>query len=92
MSTPAKVLEPGIVHMPGRRYPAVAMQGDTMSVWLEHVEEARAAFARGNLEEMQIELRMLEEKMRSASDAYEVALKKHGFDLPYMRYGRDTNA
>ncbi len=85
MSQHAKVLEIGIVHMPGRKYPAIALQGDSLSIWLTHVEVVREAVARGDSDEAKAELALLEEGMRGWQRHYEAVLKKHGFDLPYVR-------
>ncbi len=85
MNDSAKVLAPGIVHMPGRKYPAVAVQGDSLSILLSHVEEATEALTKRDFPTMRCELVMLDEALRSWLVAYERTLKQHGFDLPYVR-------
>lgn len=84
MSEQAKVLETGIVHMPGRKYPAIALQGDALAIWLTHVEVVREALGRSDSEEAKAELALLEKGMRDSQKHYEATLKKHGFDLPYV--------
>jgi hypothetical protein len=85
MSERAKILETGIVHMPGRKYPGVVIQGDSLAIWRTHVEAAREALVRGDLDEARAELTSLEDGMSEWQTHYEKALKKHGFDLPYVQ-------
>ncbi|MBI5686204.1 MAG: hypothetical protein HZC54_14115 [Verrucomicrobia bacterium] len=85
MSEVARILDTGIVQMPGRKYPAVAIQGDSLSIWLTHVEVVRDAISRGDLKEAQAELALLEEEMRGWQERYEETMKKLGIGLPYLR-------
>lgn len=73
----------GIVHMPGRRFPAVAIQGDSLSVmfsaalsFLEHAKNS------GD-EELYYEALELAENLQSHLLRYESVLEKEGFDKPY---------
>jgi len=85
MSDQAKILDVGVVHMPGRRFPGAVIQGDSLSIWLTHVRAAHDAAARGDLKEAREELASLEEKMKGCLDHYEQTLTKNGFALPYVR-------
>ncbi len=66
----------GIVHMPGRRFPAVAIQGDSLSIMfssaLSFLEQAKA----NNDEDMFYEALELAEKLRDHLIRYEAALEK----------------
>jgi len=73
----------GIVHMPGRRFPAIAIQGDSLSTMLitaiESMEKAKELkdeeLYYGNLE--------LAERLRDHLTQYEEILEKEGFEKPY---------
>lgn len=79
-----RVPNSGIVHMPGRRFPAVAIQGDSLSImfgtalsFLEHAKES------GN-EDLYYEALELAEKLQNHLLRYESVLDKEGFEKPYM--------
>lgn len=74
----------GIVHMPGRRFPAVALQGDTISTILSaacfFIEKSKEH----NDEDMYYEAVELANKMKSHLVRYEKVLTHEGFKKPYV--------
>jgi len=73
----------GIVHMPGRRFPAVAIQGDTLSSMLSAVQYFMAKAKEHNDEEMYYEALELAERFQDHLIQYENVLEKEGFEKPY---------
>jgi hypothetical protein len=73
-----------VVRMPGRKFPGVVIQGDSLSnLWeaaAEAAESARAARVAPELQEM---LDGLERDLNGLLLHYETALTKHGLDRPY---------
>ncbi|MFC9589916.1 DUF6959 family protein [Streptomyces sp. NPDC056944] len=82
-----ELLAPGgngaVVRMPGRRYPGVVIQGDSLSIMRRQVAELTAACAQGDvdgaLDLSQFLLADLDENLGS----YEDALARHGIPRPY---------
>lgn len=69
---------PPIVHVHPRAFPAVAVQGDTLSTWLDRIDEALSeADNSAVLSELQAEL-------SACLDVYETALADRGIRLPYQ--------
>ena len=73
----------GIVHMPGRRFPAVAIQGDTLSSMLSAAQYFMAKAKVHNDEEMYYEALELAERFQDHLIQYENVLEKEGFEKPY---------
>ena len=73
----------GIVHMPGRRFPAVAIQGDSLSSMLNTVLENMEMGKKYQDEELYYSNLMLAERLRDHLSQYEKVLVKEGFKKPY---------
>lgn len=72
-----------VVRMPGRRFPGVVVQGDSLFVLREEVAEIRAACARGDLDEATDCAGFLPADLDEMLTAYEAELSRHGLPLPY---------
>ena len=73
----------GIVHMPGRCFPAVAIQGDSLSIILSTAIELMAKGKEYKDEDLYYESLELAEKMQAHLIRYEDVLEKEGFKKPY---------
>lgn len=73
----------GIVHMPGRRFPAVAIQGDTLSSMLTIALELMGKGKEYKDEDIYYASMELAERFRDHLAHYEEVLQKEGFEKPY---------
>ena len=69
--------------MPGRRFPAVAIQGDSLSIILSTAIELMAKGKEYKDEDLYYESLELAEKMQAHLIRYEGVLEKEGFKKPY---------
>ncbi|MFM9554146.1 MULTISPECIES: DUF6959 family protein [Streptomyces] len=74
-----------VVGLPNRRYPALAVQGDSLKVLQEAVEELSEHLGSGDLEEAGFSLGEIRSTVASMLSTYESASREAGFDLPYVR-------
>ncbi|MGW6733316.1 DUF6959 family protein [Streptomyces sp. NPDC055013] len=74
-----------VVRLPHRRYPALAVQGDSLKVLQEAVEELAENLGSGELEEAGFSLGEIRSTVSAMLSTYESASSEAGFDLPYMR-------
>lgn len=72
-----------VLRLPGRRFPGVVIQGDTLHSLVSTTSEALAALEQGNTPNAQELLREAVEQLRDAQAHYEAALGEHGLALPY---------
>jgi hypothetical protein len=72
-----------VVHLEGRRYPALAVQGDSLKILHGIIEELADNLDSGDLDEASFSLREIQSTVSSMVAAYEVASTETGFDLPY---------
>jgi len=79
----AHVPNSGIVQMPGRRFPAVAIQGDTLRSWLAYLEELKDLKEKRDWEEFDFVLNDLMDHLGSQLEHYQDTLKEKGMSLPY---------
>jgi class 3 adenylate cyclase len=81
-----------VVRVPGRRFPGVVIQGDSLSILQADVRQARA-LAREDSQEARQELADvlmdLEEKLSGYLAVYEQTLRAHGMALPYPVRAQD---
>ena len=73
----------GIVHMPGRRFPAVAIQGDSLSSMLSSALSLMKSAKDHNDENMFYEAQDLAERITDHLKHYETVLNSEGFEKPY---------
>ena len=90
----AKILLTGsngaVVHLPGRHFPGVVIQGDTLASIMRSVMDIREQVARvGGQDETVGELDIILEQLYARVALYETALEQHGFDLPYPKWSHE---
>lgn len=79
----------GIVHMPGRRFPAVAIQGDSLSNMLSTALELIEKGKHYQDEDLYYSSLELAERLRDHLAHYEEILAKEGFEKPYSITARE---
>ena len=79
-----------IVHMPGRRFPAVAIQGDTLSTMLSAAKYFMDKSREYGDEDMYYEALELAERLQGHLAQYETVLEKEGFEKPYNMAVKDV--
>ena len=73
-----------IVHLPGRKFPAVAIQGDSLSIMLGQAKFFANFFLKENNEELYFEALDLAVKLQAHLTQYEDVLEKNGMTIPYV--------
>jgi hypothetical protein len=73
----------GIVQLPGRKFPGVVIQGDTLSNLFDGVRCVLQEAKRLQNEELFYEMLMLAEQLQGQLLHYEETLAKQGIELPY---------
>jgi len=74
-----------VVQLPGRRFPGVVIQGDSLSVIVGELDRAGAALRRGDTVGAEEELTGVLERLTEAMAHYESTLSDRGIDLPYAK-------
>lgn len=81
------LLTPGgnnaVVQMPGRKFPGVLVQGDTMSSLLALAEAAESLLQQGDTQRGAEEVADLANSLAEMLTGYEAALAQHGIRRPY---------
>ena len=72
-----------IVHLPGRKFPAVAIQGDSLSIMLSQAKSFAKFFLNQKDEELYFEALDLALKLQAHLTHYEDVLEKTGMTIPY---------
>jgi len=72
-----------IVHLPGRKFPAVAIQGDSLSIMLGQAKFFAKFFLNEKDEELYFEALDLAVKLQAHLTHYEEVLEKKGMTIPY---------
>jgi hypothetical protein len=72
-----------IVRMPGRRFPGMVIQGDSLAILQQRASGIAALLSRGNLDEAHSEAAALASSLDECLLTYERVLADHGMDLPY---------
>ena len=73
----------GVVQLPGRRFPGIVMQGDTLSNVFEGAKFLLSEFKRLRDEERYFETLSFVEQLQGQLLHYEETLAKHDMPLPY---------
>ena|ERR1700722_15824183 len=73
----------GIVQLPGRRFPGIVIQGDTLSGMFDGARYLLNEFKRSHDEERFYETLMFAQQLQGQLLHYETTLEKHGISLPY---------
>lgn len=71
-----------IVQLPGRNFPGIVIQGDTLRSFLVELEELREEISR--LSDAYLVLDGVIEQVRNHLDFYESTLVRANLDLPYV--------
>jgi hypothetical protein len=89
MADPAILLtEPhnyAVVQLPGRRFPGVVFQGDSLHTLYLQIGNARKRASKGDDEELQIELDEIFQTLSEVVDHYERTCERNGIELPYSK-------
>ncbi|HEX7304062.1 DUF6959 family protein [Lentzea sp.] len=72
-----------VVQLPGRNFPAAAIQGDSLSMLRDTVKELSECIAGGDLDEARYPLAEIESVISAMMSTYEDAARVCGFTLPY---------
>jgi len=76
----------GIVRMPGRRFPACAIQGDSLCILFHQALEVFSRLKSSGADQETIdEAAELVGMLGDRLDHYEAVLDAHGIELPYIR-------
>ena len=81
----ADIVNGTVVQLPGRRFPGIVIQGDSLMVLVDSVERVQVAVGRGAASEALDELAELKLLLSQYRSAYEGALLAEGVELPYTR-------
>jgi len=80
----ARLLTPAhnfaVVHLPGRKFPGVVIQGDSLDILIGELE---VAWHDPDPDEREAAFEMMTETLLAAQRGYEAALREAGIDLPY---------
>jgi hypothetical protein len=74
-----------VVQMPGRRFPGVVLQGDSLRSVLDSVEEVRQLCSSVRNAELSAAVDLLQEKVATYVAIYEQTMADAGRDLPYPK-------
>jgi hypothetical protein len=77
------VINSPVLQFPGRRFPGVLVQGDSLKAMADLATEIVERIAVGDIEEARSVADELRGLLRSRLDLYEKALKLNGLALPY---------
>ncbi|MPY53085.1 DUF6959 family protein [Streptomyces acidicola] len=73
-----------VIQLEGRRYPAAALQGDSLKSLHEVVEELSENLRSGDLDDAKFALEEIQTVVSSLKGVYEEALAGAGITLPYV--------
>jgi len=79
-----------IVHLPGRKFPAVAIQGDSLSIMLSQAKSFAKFFLNQKDEELYFEALDLAVKLQAHLTHYEEVLEKKGMTIPYAPSAKEN--
>lgn len=87
MTQNLKLLSPStnyaVVQMPGRNFPGVIIQGDTLHALVQRFNEMQNLVKIGNYEELADEIEYIKEELTEALENYEATCSKYRIELPY---------
>jgi len=74
-----------VVRMPGRSFPGIVVQGDTLHSWSVLADSLMSSVNEVSVIDPEVALEMVElaDLIRSHLDQYERVLRAHGLELPY---------
>ncbi len=74
-----------VVYVPGRKFPGVVIQGDSLKILLGHAQEIEELAAQCKNKELNIAVASLKLILSDYVEEYEVTMKANGRDLPYPK-------
>ena len=75
-----------VVQLPGRRFPGVVFQGDSLSSWLNEIEEIETNLTeKADLIEAREGLGYIRQRLNDLLIHYEAVCRGEGLGLPYMK-------
>ena len=77
------VVNSPVLRLPGRRFPGVLIQGDSLKSMADLANEIIETLTIGDLEEAKSVAGELHGQLRSRLDIYQKALESHGVELPF---------
>ena len=76
-----------VVRLPGRRFPGVLVQGDTLAALRADLDEVKKGLTEGNITEASESLALVLDDVDSWLERYIRALGEHGIPLPFVQPG-----
>jgi hypothetical protein len=74
-----------VVQLPGRKFPGVVFQGDSLHILLLDIQDLRERAEKLSDEELSDGLRNTEELLSEVAAHYEDVCKKRDISLPYVK-------
>lgn len=74
-----------VVQLPGRKFPGVVFQGDSLNILLRELKELQQRVATHNDDEINARLEDLTERMSEVLRQYETVCAEKGIPLPYPK-------
>jgi hypothetical protein len=78
-----------VVQLPGRRFPGLVVQGDTLNRFVDAAFSICRIADRHGSRDLRDEATALRDELRSLAAHYEAVLASRGISLPYVIEGRD---
>lgn len=72
-----------VIRMPGRKFPGIVVQGDSLKIMLESVKEIAELLQDAQIPSLAVSAEELVQLQSAYTEAYEQALKLHSYPLPY---------
>jgi hypothetical protein len=73
-----------VLRHPGRRFPGVLIQGDTLSILYDEIRSALEADGGKLSEDARIDLEHIRDFLGGCLEGYKAALARHGIELPFV--------
>ncbi|MBR7834139.1 hypothetical protein KDL01_12760 [Actinospica durhamensis] len=77
-----------VVRLPGRRFPGVLVQGDTLAQLRADLAEVQEAIAAGDVDDARESLALVLHDVDGLLERYSGALEEHGLPLPFFNHPR----
>jgi signal transduction histidine kinase len=74
-----------VVQLPGRNYPGVVVQGDTLHSLVEELREMQHSLQAREYEDLKVALDSLRDRLEGALQGYEAVCEERRIDLPYSK-------
>ena len=74
-----------VLLVPGRKFPGVVIQGDSLKILLDLADDIEKANVAGDAEELRENIISLKNKLGGYVEEYEATMKAHGKQLPYAK-------